>query len=218
MMNNEYKIVNFGDLKPGDKLIGTDGELTEVTDVYQKHIPNKMFEIQMEDGEVIQASGNHLWYCETDGDLNNKENYKRLAKEFFENYDIPSKKSGKPYYSLHEMISMFEKDNIKTQMFIEQTCRSLGYSSVTPHIIIEDLKKVSNVEIHNYDYNDLIDFLHKMKKAVIYNEGYFYFGEVRTTEEIAKLINHYNVNVNIPHQNEIKSDDTLTKKEDKNEI
>lgn len=201
-MNDDYEIVKFGNLKEGDKLVGSNNELVEVNKVYQKHIPHKMFEIEMEDGAVIKASGNHLWYCETDTDLNGREEYLKLAQEFFKNNEIPQEVDGNPYYSLYEMVNIFG-DNIKTQLFIERACRSLGYSSFTPHIILEDLKKTSNEIIYNYDYNDLIKFLQIMKESVLNDKGYFYYGEVRTTEEIAELIINHNINVNIPHKSEM---------------
>lgn len=55
----------FDELQPGDYVIGSDGKPVPVTAVYDQHIPEVMWEIETEDGEIIQASGNHLWYCET---------------------------------------------------------------------------------------------------------------------------------------------------------
>ena len=56
--------------------------------------------------------------------------------------------------------------------------------------------------VYNYSFNDLIDFLHKMKLA-LNNQGYFFFGEVRTSEEIFDLMNK-GVSVSIPTRQEIK--------------
>jgi len=209
--NKAYKTktTTIGDLKPGDKIIGSEDEPIEVTDVYEKHFPKKMYEIEMEDGEVVQASGNHLWYSESEQDIKYKEEYLRLAKVYFENYAIPEKLREDEHYSLNEMIIIFDdKDKIDTKLFIEKACRSLGHSSVTPHLILNDklsIKKKEDymeIEVSNYSYNNLIDFLHKMKKAVLENKGYFYFGEVRTTEEIFSLINN-GTEINIPYKDEV---------------
>ena len=47
-MPKEYdtKVTTFGELKPGDKIIGADGEPVEVTDVYDKHYPERMYEMR----------------------------------------------------------------------------------------------------------------------------------------------------------------------------
>lgn len=199
---NQYKteIKEFGNLKPGDRIIGSDGQLVTVTDVYEKHIPKTMFEIEMEDGEVIQASGNHLWYCETNIDKKNKDEYRRLAEYFFANNEIPSKLEEDELFPLQDMIRIFGSD-VNVIMFAEKVCKSLGYSFYTPHLMYDDKLKVASRKeiILNYSFNDFIDFLCKMKEALIDGKGRFYFGEVRTTEQIASLIGK-GAEVNIPHK------------------
>lgn len=194
------ELVQFGDLKPGDKIIGADGQPVTVTNVYEKHFPDKMYEIEMEDGEVVQASGNHLWYCESEQDFKFKDEYMRLAKVFFKNKTIPKKEEDEPFTTLNEMITLFGNE-IDTNLFIEKVCRSLGYSRVGPHVIVEDKYMVKET-VQYYSYNDLIDFLNEMKGAVLDNKGYFFFGEVRTTEEIAQLMEK-GVEINIPTRKEI---------------
>lgn len=200
------KTIKFGDLKPGDKIIGSDGKPTLVTQVYDKHFPNKMFEIEMEDGEVVRASGNHLWYCETNSDNIFKDEYWKLAKDYFENFSIPDRLEEDGHFPLPILMQLFD-DRISIQLFIEKAAKSLGYSSYTPIISQEIMKNREIVEfdnetVFNYSYNDLIDFLHKTKKAVLKNQGYFYFGQVRTTEEIANIIGNGG-SINIPHKDEI---------------
>lgn len=204
MTDKNYETVEFGDLKPGDKLVGTDGELTEITDVYDKHLPERMYEVEMEDGEVIKASGTHLWYCESDKDVANKDMYRQLALEYFDNNVIPEYNEHNPHYPLPVITTKFG-DSISTRVFIENACRSLGYSSSTPHVIIKDNGEKEEHLVYRYSFNDLIDFLHKMKEAVVNDNGYFYFGEVRTTDEIAELY-WYNISVNIPHKGEMENE------------
>jgi hypothetical protein len=57
----------FAELKKGDMIFGSDGPTTIVT-AYDAHLPETMFQLEMETGEIIKASGNHLWYIETDED------------------------------------------------------------------------------------------------------------------------------------------------------
>lgn len=200
--NKKYKtrLEQFGNLKPGDKLLGSDGQPVTVTNVYDKHYPVEMYEIEMEDGEVVQASGNHLWYCETTSDEWEKESYYELAKEYFTNNKIPPKEKDSPFCELSEIITLFG-NHLNTQLFIEKSCRALGHSRMGPHVIIED-GSVSSEEVLYYSYNDLIEFLNKMKQAVLEGKGYFYFGEVRETSKIAELIEKGS-EVNIPHRKEV---------------
>lgn len=204
--NFKTKIKQFGDLQVGDKLIGSDGKPTLVTQVYDKHFPDKMYELEMEDGEVVQASGNHLWYCETNSDEIFKDEYWRLAKAYFENFSIPDKLEDDGHFPLPILMQLFD-DKINTQLFIEKAAKSLGYSSYTPVISQEimknrDIVEFDNETVFNYSYNDLIEFLQKMKKVVLENQGYFYFGQVRTTEEIANIIGNGGF-VNIPHKEDL---------------
>lgn len=200
------KTTTIGDLKPGDKIVGSDGLPVTVTAVYDKHFPKKMYEIEMEDSEVVRASGNHLWYCETNSDTIFKDEYFRLAKAYFENFSIPEELEEDGHFPLPILTQLFGEE-ISIMLFIEKAARSLGYSSFTPIISQEMLKTgipidIVNETVFNYSYNNLIQFLHKMKKAILDNQGYFYFGQVRTTEEIAKIISQGG-EVNIPHKGEI---------------
>lgn len=207
-MKDKYKteLKQFGDLKVGDQLLGSDGKPTTVTAVYDKHYPDRMFEVEMEDGTIVQASGNHLWYSETTQDFNYKNEYIRLAKVYFENFEIPNKMEEDGHFPLPIFMQLFP-NNIDTQLFIEKAAKGLGYSSYTPIISQEMMKNgqpenLANEIVFNYSFNDFIDFLHKMKLAVLDNQGYFYFGEVRTSEDIFNLMNK-GVEVNIPTKEEI---------------
>ena len=61
----------IAEVKQQDILVGSDGQ-TEVSAVYEEHIPKRMYEITLANGEKIKCSGNHLWYAETDNDRANK--------------------------------------------------------------------------------------------------------------------------------------------------
>ena len=85
-------IKDFGDLQVGDRIHtvksgkNTD-ETVEVTAVYEKHIPELMFEVEDEDGNVIEVSGNHLWYVETEIDRNYHSSRKKELKSLFGKLD-----------------------------------------------------------------------------------------------------------------------------------
>lgn len=202
---DKTELVKFGDLQPGDKIIGADGSPVEVSAVYDKHLPAKMYEIEMEDGELIRASGNHMWYCETQSDIKFKDEYKELALEFFANNEIPEALEEDELFPTEDIVQIFG-DNIKTILFIQKACKSLGYSSYTPHIMYDGIFSEEDISnrgiIMNYSYNDLIGFLHEMKASLIEGKGYFFFGEVRTTDEIVHLAN-MGAEINIPHKKDL---------------
>lgn len=68
----EYEIKDFGDLQAGDKIIGPKGEEFTIKHAYVEHVPEKMYELILDDGTsegvLIKASGNHLWYIEPEED------------------------------------------------------------------------------------------------------------------------------------------------------
>lgn len=82
-MDQEPMIKKFGDLVEGDIILGADGQEVRVTRAYDQHIPDKMYEIEMEDGTTIKASGNHLWYIETDIDHALHRNRRSEGKKLF---------------------------------------------------------------------------------------------------------------------------------------
>lgn len=55
----------FKDLQPGDVIMGTDNKPVTVARAYDEHLPETMYRLEMDNGEVIEASGNHLWYVES---------------------------------------------------------------------------------------------------------------------------------------------------------
>ena len=56
------------ELEVGDVLKSDSGNVV-VKRAYGVHTPKRMFEIELENGEKIKASGNQLWYIETINDI-----------------------------------------------------------------------------------------------------------------------------------------------------
>lgn len=73
------EIVRFGDLQPGDKVFTPDGKPV-VIETFDAHMPERMFEIEFDDGTVLNVSGNHLWYVEHDADVQDFARRCRLSK------------------------------------------------------------------------------------------------------------------------------------------
>ena len=201
-VNMKIENKRMGDLKVGDKLIGSDGQTIEVTQAYDEHIPKKMYEIEMEDGQVIKSSGNHFWYCETDTDRKEKRKYAKAAKAYFKNHILPAKDPLQPAYPLMLIGEKFASTE-KNVNFIQRVAQSLGPSVSTPSLVFDNyMDLVEDDLIFTYSFNDMIDFLELMKNAVTGSKNeYFYFGKVRTADEIYGIID--TGNINIPEKGDI---------------
>lgn len=78
----EDLVLNFNQLREGDVLQGTNGNTT-VLKVYEEHLPKTMYRLEFEGGKIIEASGNHLWYIETDLDRSLHRKRIKDAKKLF---------------------------------------------------------------------------------------------------------------------------------------
>lgn len=69
-VSSEYTqvVTTFGELQVGDLVLDETGAPVRVKKAYDHHIPERMYELELENGTKIKASGNHLWYIETDED------------------------------------------------------------------------------------------------------------------------------------------------------
>lgn len=67
-VNSDYELKEFGELEAGNVILGHEGQPVTIKAAYEPHVPEKMYEIEVEDGTFIEASGNHLWYIEPDSD------------------------------------------------------------------------------------------------------------------------------------------------------
>lgn len=199
MTQIEHK--RMGDIEVGDVLLGPNGEETTVVATYDEHIPDRMYELEMENGEIIRCSGTHLWYTETTSDKKNKRKYKKLAKNWFKAH-----KEALPYqdeaeaYPIEVLVKKFGTTQ-EEQEFLHLACLSLGPTYNTPHILVEDLTKVVAEEnIYSYCVKDLSEFIEDMRSSVIHKNGYFYFGQVRDTDEVFRITEE----INIPTTEEVK--------------
>lgn len=85
----EELTIAFKDIQPGDLVETPDGRWVPVEQVYDGHLPERMFELTMEDGQVVRASGNHLHYSLTRADREGFREYKKLGRKLFKS--LPSK-------------------------------------------------------------------------------------------------------------------------------
>jgi preprotein translocase subunit YajC len=203
LMPEDMHIVNkqLKDIRVGDKIVGPGGAPVTVTHVFDKYMPDTMYEITMDNGETIKCSGNHLWYCETDSDRQERKKYFKLAKYFFKHAKIPEYNMNMPAYP-YEMLPTKFSDDKKCQELISRAALSLGPTYQTPNAIFDGLDYIKEEKFYTYSFNDMIDFLKGLQRVVNHDKSqYFYFGQVRETQNIAKI--GIISNVNIPEKGDI---------------
>lgn len=192
----------MNDLNVGDMIVGPDGKATSITDVYDVHIPDRMYELTMQNGEVIKCSGNHLWYSESDSDRKGRRRYAKLAKRYFTKNKIPQIDKQYPEVSLEVMVELLGGEKWENE-FITKVCQSQGPVSMVPQEYYEDdlSSPVAKNTTYLFSYNDVILFLKRMRDRVILRKSeYFYFGKVRTTDDIFSIIDE---NINIPEKGDL---------------
>lgn len=130
-------VKRFGDLEVGDRILGSDNQEVEVVQVYDEHIPEKMYEIEMDNGEVIKASGNHLWYVETDFDHSfhrerkrlGKKHFGRLKKEIIDNLNAIYSSEDDIETGLSDIVNLceIESTNYEAINVLERIASSIGH-------------------------------------------------------------------------------------------
>lgn len=189
----EKTMKTFANIEVGDVIIGSNGDPVTVTEVYEEHYPKDMYLITMEDGSTVKASGNHLWYSETEEDFSNREEYMELARVFYSTYDIPEKVDGYVAFPKAVILGKFSGAGEQTLEYIERTLDTLGWAVETPNVIFDGYMEIVDEEtVKRYDYNDFISFLGKQRDALD-NNGYFQFGKVRTTNELVEISGEVNI-------------------------
>lgn len=137
----------IGDIEIGDMIVGSDGEPTRVTAAYDVHVPEKMFEIELEDGSVIKASGNHLWYVETSVDKDLHKQRIRVGRKFLKNIDS-------------EIITVLEdtaysKDEIETSLIDMVTLLKAEDTPLLTQLIVRVAESIGHVAETNTSVQDM---------------------------------------------------------------
>jgi len=186
----------FGDLAPGDVLIGS-GEPVTVVKVYDEHLPETMWEIELDDGSVIKASGNHLWYCETklDWELHalRKKDGKRLLKnatiQAIELLETTAEKEESVETRLIDMVTLLQAASNKELLYaIERVADSIGHVAENS-MKFEDLTGEGEEEekIRSYDGRLFAQQLLSLTGKRKYKKYRLVVGSIMTTDAMMEL-------------------------------
>ena len=116
-----FEEVTLGELREGDKIPGPNGELVTVVKGYDHHIPEKMYEIENDNGDTLKVSGNHLMYVESSIDTSYHPTRVKNDKKTLKKYDnnkmsdirdyVNTHQTGDHDVSLHEVVSFMDAQN-----------------------------------------------------------------------------------------------------------
>lgn len=212
----------FGDLEPGDVILGADGQEVTVVKTYDEHTPEKMYEITMEDNTTIKASGNHLWYVETSIDYGTHRTRRKKARQLLKNLD-PKKiqqldnianmgTEEEVETSLIDIITLLNAEN-NPDMFhlLVRIAESLGHiseSNITlQDVINQETETYSTVP--GYDAKQFAQQILSLTGIKKYKKKYpLIIGKVITTEELLNI----NSSINIPFVKQLKDRNQKKKK------
>lgn len=137
--SGDFSTINFGDLKEGDIIPNEAGNEVTVSRVYDEHIPERMYQIELENGSVINASGNHLWYIEPTADIQSHRARLDEGKMLFRGHTdwieeaeyIASEPEKKYEIAMEDLMNFFDfiEDETKRYFFLKRVADSIGHIS-----------------------------------------------------------------------------------------
>lgn len=191
-------VKNFGDVEPGDWVLGSDGQPVEVTRVHDVHTPESMWEIELNDGTVVKASGNHLWYCETKLDwelhaLRKKESRKALESvitpQILKLLDEASKKEELVETSMADMVTLLQAATHPEILdVVVRVAESLGHvaEQTTTFDVLDD-DEIEPEMIRMYDARSFASQLLALTGLRPYRKIPIIVGSVMTTDAMMEL-------------------------------
>lgn len=155
---NQIEYKQMGDIIEGDVLLGSNGA-TAVTETYDVHIPEKMYRLRFGNNEVIEASGNHLWYTVTSLDKQTHKDRVKRAKQHVLPQITERKMNWLNRMSAEDQVTSprVEAKFIFEVLDIGQSSNSSHDSTEYANQVIRVLESIGPVEIRNdYIYNETV--------------------------------------------------------------
>ena len=190
-------VKEFGELQVGDFVVGSDGKPVEVLRVYDEHIPETMWELEMEDGTLISASGNHLWYCETSLDwelhrsrkIVGKKLWRTLTKETRALLEETATKDESVETRLIDMVTLLRvSDNREFFQAVERIADAIGHVAEETSTYEDFLWDESEEElIRTYDARLFAQQLLALSGERRYSHHKLIVGSVMTTDAMMSM-------------------------------
>lgn len=190
-------VKNFGDLEPGDFVIGSDGEPVEVVAVHDTHLPETMWEIELDDGTLVKTSGNHLWYCETklDWELHSlrkaeaKKALKQITPQAVKLLEEATQKDQIVETSLIDMVTLLQATGnpllMNTVTRIAESIGHIAENISTLDMLDED--EIREEIVRMYDAGIFASQILALTGQRKYRKTRIIVGSVMTTDEMMEL-------------------------------
>lgn len=203
MMMSEFK--KFGELEVGDMLVGSDGKPTTITDVYDVHIPESMYRLEFDTGDVIEASGNHLWYVETSLDRALHRTRVKSARKLLKNILDKEKECDllkvaelqqPAETTLADMVAIIGHENDAIVHLCTRVAESIGHiaEETTTHVDMLTNEPAHQVSINVYDARLFCQQILALAYRKYARKWPVVVGQVLTTEALTNL----SMDVNFP--------------------
>lgn len=167
----------FRDLDVGDYAVGPDGSLVRLSRVYDIHVPETMFALTTDNGDVIKVSGNHLFYTESDYD-------KALHRQRVKN--ARKVLATMPDYATSLLEEMANSEELEIETTVHDFMDVLGFSQGTPEaeICYRVAESLGPVAIDTLNYFDMMDDK-DIKTVVDTQKIYAYDGALMAQQVLA---------------------------------
>jgi hypothetical protein len=194
------KLKKMSELQEGDIIAGSNNEPVRVVSAYPVHIPERMYSIELENGKTIKASGNHLWYVETELDKELYSDRLRRAKKVFKKLDertlaqleAIARSEKEIETSIIDMLSLLGlEDNKEGKKVIIRIAESIGHiaeDSVTYEDLMTGEKIAKRSNIRTYNAKLMAQQILRLTQRKRYKKEWpIILGKVLTTEDLTLL-------------------------------
>lgn len=151
----EFEVVPLSEIEEGDVILGVDDSLVEVKTVFDEHIPETMYEIEADDGTVMEVSGNHLFYGVTG--LDREMHPSRLAT---------GKKLGKniPANVMKTLVEVSETEPVEQPIYFFTSLLEAQRGSDLEHAVIRVAESLGHVA----EYNEYLQDIGSVKETYLH--------------------------------------------------
>ena len=202
------EVKKFQDLKIGDVIEHPTKGSTTVIATHPIHVPQKMYLLEVDTGDSVKVSGNHLFYSETNLDRQSVSARKRRGKKLFGSMDSVTEKAlanlsvstDVVKTTLYDFAHIFESVN-DSKRFAEivRIADSVGWIE-EENTFVRDIADPPDVlpeaqgRLRWYDARLMAQQLLSLSGKSKWRKKYpLVVGKVRTAEEIAALLETQNV-------------------------
>ena len=211
-MSKKTILKRFGDLEVGDVVRAPNGKETELTQAYDEHTPETMYEVETGSGDTVLASGNHLWYVETSLDLSLHHDRRKNGKKFFGNLseEVIAELLKVAEYESDEEIETSLIDIItllgvtgdrEATSTIVRVAESIGpiAENNTKNVDLYLDEEIFTTTVRGYDAKRFTQQILSLTGKRAYKKRWpLLVGRVVTTEQMVELSKHFDVNLPKP--------------------